>query len=130
MTVDSYSGTWILDPGSSDLKSPPAHWQQVIRIKGNSVSVREEIDRESGRSVTEVFAFFDGEYYRVHGSPLVDEIAYTFEADRIKGSGRRQGVDVLNEILSLLDPDTIKLALTMSLSGREISLGSAIFRRA
>lgn len=92
--------------------------------------MREEIDRERGHSVVEVLAAFDGEFYRVHGSPLVDEIAYTFESERINGSGRKQDVVVLREVVSLLDPDTMALALTISLGGKEMPLGSAVFRRA
>jgi len=130
MTVDSFSGTWIFDPSASNLTSSPREWQQIIRVEGDNVSVREEIDRDSGRSVVEVLAAFDGGFYEVKGSPFVDEIAYTFESERIQGTGRKQGVVVLREIVTLLGPDTLSLMLTIIMGGKEIPLGSAIFRRA
>ena len=118
-----------MDSSIPSLKSPPAKWQQVIQIVGNCVSVREEIARADGRSVAEVVGAFDGNFYRIKGSPLIEEIAYTSESGCIQGTGRKQGAVVLQEVVSLLDPDTLNLALTVFPGGKEWPLGNAVFRR-
>jgi hypothetical protein len=130
MTAETFSGTWNLDSDSSDMKSSPAEWRQVIRVKGNSVSVREEILRQSGKAVVEVTGALDGKFYPVQGSPLVEEIAYIFESGCIQGTGRKQGAVVLREVVSLLDQDTMNLALTIYVGGKELPLANAVFRRA
>lgn len=101
----------------------------MIRVEGSRISVREEITRESGCSVVEVPGAFDGEFYRVEGSPLVEEIAYTLEGESIRGTGRKQRAVVLHEVANLSDPDTLNLAVTIVLGGKELPLGNAVFRR-
>jgi len=130
MLVEAFSGVWSFDRSASELKSPPVEWRQTIQAGDSRVSVREEITRESGRSVVEVSGAFDGEFYRVEGSPLVEEIAYKFNGESIQGTGRKQGTVVLSEVVSLLDPDTLNIAMTIFLNGKELLLGNAVFRRA
>jgi len=129
MSTEAFSGTWNFDHGVSELKSPPEEWRQTIRTEGLRVSVREEITREGGSSIVEVTGAFDGNFYRVHGSPLVEEIAYTFEGESIYGTGRKQGNVVLRETVNLLDPNTLSLAMTIFIGGKELPLGTAVFRR-
>ena len=129
MSAEAITGTWIFDHNASNLKSPPAEWRQVIQVNGNGVSVREEITRESGSSLVEVAGAFDGEFYQVKGSPLVEEIAYTFESGCIRGTGRKQGSVVLREIVGLLDANTLHVAMAIFMSGKEVPLGNAVFRR-
>ena len=129
MQVEAFSGTWRFDSSVSKLKSPPTEWHQTIKVKGSGVSVREESVRDAGCSVVEVEGAFDGRFYRVEGSPLVDEIAYTFERESIHGTGRKQGNVVLREVVSLPNPDTLNLAMTIFMGGKELPLGIAVFRR-
>jgi hypothetical protein len=130
MPVEAFSGLWNFDRNASELKSPPAQWRQTIQAAGSRVSVREEITRESGCSVVEVSGAFDGEFYHVEGSSLVEEIAYTFKGQFIQGTGRKQGAVVLSEVVSLVDPDTLNIAMTIFVNGKELPLGNAVFRRA
>jgi hypothetical protein len=129
MSVEAFSGKWSFDRRASELKSPPVEWQQTILAEGGRVSVREEIARQSGDSVVEVTGAFDGKFYRVEGSPLVEEIAYTFDGKSIHGTGRKQGAVALREVVSLLDSNTLNLAMTIFLGGKELPLGNAVFRR-
>ena len=71
----------------SELKSSPNDWHQTIQIEGSRVSVQEEMIRDAGCSAVEVEAACDGKFYRVNGSPLVEEIAYTFEDESIHATG-------------------------------------------
>ncbi len=80
---------------------------QIIRIDGDRVSVQEQITQATGRSTVEVDATLNGEFYKVKGSPLVDEISYVLHDDSIHGTGRKQGVVVLREVVSLLKPDIL-----------------------
>jgi len=130
MPVEAFSGLWSFDRNASELKSPPMEWRQTIQTSDSRVSVREEIIRESGHSVVEVSGAFDGGFYCVEGSPLVEEIAYTFNGEFIQGTGRKQGAVVLSEVVSLLDSDTLNIAMTIFLNGKELLLGNAVFRRA
>lgn len=93
------------------------------------MSVKEEIIRNAGCSVVEVEAAFDGKFYRVDGSPLVEEIAYALEGESIHGTGRKQGNVVLREVVCLPTPDTLSLTMTIFMGGKELPLGTAIFRR-
>lgn len=70
---------------------------------------------------------FDGHFYRVQGSPLVEDIAYTFAGGPIHGTGRKQGAVVLREIVSLPDPHTLNLAMTIFMGRKELPLGNAAF---
>jgi hypothetical protein len=129
MAVEAFSGRWRFDSSVSELKSSPTEWHQTIQVEGSRVSVREEIVRDAGSSVVEVEGAFDGRFYRVEGSPLVEEIAYTFECESIHGTGRKQGNVVLREVVSLPNPDTLNLAMTIFMGGKELPLGTAVFRR-
>jgi hypothetical protein len=129
MPLEAFSGTWSFDPSISELKSPPSVWEQAIRIEGGRIRVREEITREAVHSVVEAEGAVNGEFYEVRGSPLVDEISYIFDGEFIHGSGRRQGVVVLREIVTLPSPDILKLSMRLFLGGKEMQLGDAVFRR-
>ena len=129
MSLEDFSGTWRFDVRISNLKSPPTQWHQTIRVEGSRVSVREEILRDDRSSTVEAEGAFDGEFYQVRGSPLVEEIAYTFECASIHGTGRKQGNVVLREVVSLANPDTLHLAMTIFMDGKEMPLGIAVFQR-
>ena len=91
MAVEAFSGRWRFDSSVSGLKSSPTEWHQTIQVKGSRVSVREEIVRDAGSSVVDVEGAFDGRFYRVEGSPLVEEIAYTFECESHPRDGTQTG---------------------------------------
>ncbi|WP_433972484.1 hypothetical protein [Tunturiibacter lichenicola] len=129
MPLEAFSGIWNFDRDLSQLKSPPSQWKQTIQIEGDRVRVEEQITRENGRSAVEVYAAFNEEFYEVKGSPLVDEMSYFFDGESIHGTGRKQGVVILREIVSLPTSDILRLLMRLFLNGKEIPLGEALFRR-
>ncbi|QEE30496.1 hypothetical protein FTW19_22420 [Terriglobus albidus] len=129
MSIELFAGTWDFDPSASELTSSPSHWKQIIDIQGKRIHIREEISRETGDLIVEVDAVLDGEFYPVKGSPLVDEISYRLDGQSIHAIGRKQGVVVLREIVGLSAAGMLQLSMWLTMSGKEIPLGHASFRR-
>lgn len=130
MPADFLSGTWIFDPGSSQLTSPPPlEWVQGVQIEGGRIRVQERITRASGTATVEVDAALDGEFYEVRGSPVADEISYILEGDSIHGTGRKNGAVLFREVIRSLVPDQMTLTMVLLINGKEVPLGTARFLR-
>jgi hypothetical protein len=129
LLLESFSGHWIFDPTISDLKPAPSRWTQTIRIERGQIQVHEEITRDNIDMSLEVEAYSDGKFYAVKGSPLVDEILYTFDGQSTHGTGRKQGTVSLREIVSLDQPDILCLSMRFFMNSQEIPRGAARFRR-
>jgi hypothetical protein len=133
MTDDPFSGSWTILPARSRLAGPPpGRWTQTIAVAGESLQIREEITGVDGRSFTvTVDAAFDGRDYPVHGSPLVDTIAYARPSPRrIEGIARKEGRVVLTESVTVSDDaHTLTMGYVMRLpDGREVNR-VAVFER-
>ncbi|HEY3835232.1 MAG TPA: hypothetical protein VGL72_01610 [Bryobacteraceae bacterium] len=131
--ADPFTGTWNFNTKRSRLSTPlPRKWVQLIVATPEELVVRESIVRFDGsKSEVSVSARFDGSDYPIYGFPLADFMAYTRTGDStIVGTGRKNGVVVLSETVSL-SPDGRFLSLVYSVqnAASPVSRGLAVFDR-
>ena len=128
---DPFTGTWKFNTQQSSLDTPlPRTWVQAIVATTDELVVRETIIRADG-SATEVrvWARFDGTDYPLNGLPFVDFIAYQrANRNRISGIGKKNGVVVLNETVTVDEAGKV-LTLIYSIQNGTSSLatGMAVF---
>jgi hypothetical protein len=133
MKGDPFSGFWTLVPGESKLAGPmPRRWTETLDVGEETISVKEEIAGADGRTlVVTVDAAFDGQDYRVNGSPLADVIAYTRPGPhRIDGVAKKDGRVVLTESVTVSeDGRTLTMGYVTRLpDGRDVT-SIAVFKR-
>jgi hypothetical protein len=128
---EPFSGKWRFNPGLSQLSTPlPRTWMQSIVATREEIVVRENIVRSDG-SQTEVrcWARFDGTDYPISGLPIADFMAYKrVDSHNLSGMGKRNGVVVLTETLSI-DPAGKVLTLIYSFQSgaSQVARGMAVF---
>jgi hypothetical protein len=114
--MELFTGHWTLNHAASRFTMPaPMEWTQAIEVTAGGLRAYERIVAANG-AVSEhaVDARFDGADYDVHGSPLVDTVAYTRPGPgQIDGIARKAGVEVFRETVTVT-PDGLTLTTTIS----------------
>jgi|SRR5579864_204443 len=131
---DPFSGVWTFNRELSTTSTPPPrNWTQLIDITGNDVTVSEEIVSFNGsKTISTVWARFDGREYSIAGSQVSDTIAYVrHDRHNISGTGKKNGNVSLRQHTNV-SPDGRALTLTYSIySGVQvIAQGTAVFDKA
>ena len=110
----------------------PAEWTQVVEVWADGLRAYERIVAGNGAaSEHAVDARFDGADYPVHGSPLVDTVAYTRPGPgRIDGVARKAGTVVFTEtVVVTADGATMTTTITMQRPDGSVLETVAVFDR-
>ncbi len=85
MPIDPLTGLWTLDVSASEFSTPsPVAWTLNISAQQTGMTVDENIARADGIELHVVFApEFDGRYYTVQGSPIMDSISFVRRSERL-----------------------------------------------
>jgi hypothetical protein len=129
--ADPFTGTWNFNARRSELSTPlPRKWVQAIVATRDELVVRESIIRSDGsKAEVSVAARFDGSDYPVYGFPIADFMAYTrLDHSSISGTGRKNGVVVLNETVSVApDGRVLTLVYSVQIGAAPVARGLAVF---
>jgi hypothetical protein len=129
MPINQFTGTWTFDPRMSRLTWPSPHrWVQFVSAEEERLRVREEIVRGSATSIVEVDAAVDGTFYPVSGSPMAEEIAYSFQGGALTGIGRQAGQDAFREVITVTE-NTMTAEFSLILKDRHVPIGTAHFNK-
>jgi hypothetical protein len=128
---DLFSGKWKFNPWQSKLSTPlPRIWVQSIVASREEIVVWETIVRGDGsQTEVRVWARFDEAEYPISGLPIADFMVYKrINSHNLSGMGKRNGVVVLNETLSV-DPAGRVLTLIYSFQSgaSQVARGMAVF---
>jgi hypothetical protein len=85
MPIDLLTGLWALDVSASQFSTPsPVAWTLDISAQQTGMTVNENIARADGTTLRVTFApQFDGRYYPVQGSPVMDSISFVRQSERL-----------------------------------------------
>jgi hypothetical protein len=133
MPIDPLTGLWTLDVSASQFSTPaPVGWTLDISAQQAGMTVSEDIARADGTALRVAFTpQFDGRYYPVQGSPIMDSIAFVRRSERLlEVSGRKAGAASMRDTTEV-SPDGQTLTVRFSVfSGEQVVAdGIAVFRR-
>lgn len=134
MPMDPLTGLWRLDLTASQFSTPsPAEWTLDISAQQAGMTVNENIARADGMDLRVRFApQFDGRYYPVQGSPIMDSISFVRRSERLlEVTARKAGATSMRDTTEV-SPDGHTLTVRVSVfSGEQaVADGVAVFRRA
>jgi hypothetical protein len=130
MNDDLFDGIWVFDREASTLGSmAPVAWIQSVYVEGDRIRVKEEIRRGDSWATVEVEGKLDGHYYPVVGSPFTDDMCFVMEGECIRGVARKNGVVAGRDRRDFSEPGTMRLEFHAYMEGKEISSGTAVFRK-
>ena len=134
LVEDPFTGHWTLNHAASRFTMPaPMEWTQAIEVTADGLRAYERIVAVNG-AVSEhaIEARFDGADYEVHGSPLVDTVAYTRPGPaRIDGVARKAGVEVFRESVAVTaDGQTLTTTISVQRPDGSTAASVAVFNRA
>jgi hypothetical protein len=129
--ANPFTGTWNFNARCSKLSTPlPRKWVQAIVATRDELVVRESIIRCDGsKAEVCVAARFDGSDYPVYGFPIADFMSYTrLDYSRISGTGRKNGVVVLTETISV-DPEgrVLTVIYSVQIGAAPVARGLGVF---
>jgi hypothetical protein len=130
---DPLAGFWRLNLAKSNLPPPlPRSQTALIEVRGDRISIREDIVNERGELLTITLeAGFDGEDYPIHGSPFADTVAYERVDDHtLRCKVKKAGRVITNEKV-VVSADGLTMTGTYSgidATGRSVT-ATAVFDR-
>jgi hypothetical protein len=132
--MDPLTGLWRLDLTASEFSTPsPVAWTLNISAQQTGMTVDENISRADGIELRVAFApQFDGRYYPVQASPIMDSISIVRRSERLlEVSARQAGATSMRDTTEV-SPDGQTLTVTFSMLSAEqaVANGVAVFRRA
>jgi len=133
MEPDPFSGTWRFRADLSAMgRAAPREWTQEILRTPEAISATEQITHSSGRvSRVSVKAKFDGNFFPVVGSPMVDEIAYRRSDLRTISATASKGGRVAMTETAIISADGQSLTFEFSfvLSNGQVKNARAVFEK-
>jgi hypothetical protein len=133
MPTDPLTGFWSLDVGASQFSTPtPTEWTLDISAQQTRMTVTEHIARADGTTLRVTFApQFDGRYYPVDGSPVMDSISFVRQSERVlEVSAQKAGATSMRDTTEVsLDSQTLTIKYRVFSGGKAVANGIAVFRR-